>query len=81
MRQIDEKEQIERRYKRQLEETNDKLYETEKQLDGQLEDLRHDALESSFSAHDLNEADFPATAKRHLILLYGSVRGRDMLRS
>ncbi|EPZ38854.1 ATPase involved in DNA repair [Anoxybacillus ayderensis] len=58
LRQIDEKEQIERRYKRQLEETNDKLYETEKQLDGQLEDLRHDALESSFSAHDLNEADF-----------------------
>lgn len=58
LRQIDEKEQIERRYKRQLEETNEKLYETEKQLDGQLEDLRHDALESSFSAHDLNEADF-----------------------
>ncbi|MED0657009.1 TIGR02680 family protein [Anoxybacillus ayderensis] len=58
LRQIDEKEQVERRYKRQLEETNDKLYETEKQLDGQLEDLRHDALESSFSAHDLNEADF-----------------------
>lgn len=58
LRQIDEKEQLERRYKRQLEEDEDRRYQIEKQLTQQVEDLRHDAMESSFSSHALNEADF-----------------------
>lgn len=57
-RQIEEKEQLERRYHRQLADDEERLYKTEKQIDELLDDLRHDALESSFHAHELNEADF-----------------------
>jgi uncharacterized protein (TIGR02680 family) len=57
-RYLDDKQRQERKLKQEIANYEDVLHQCAQTVDEQLEELRYAALESSFTAHELNEEDF-----------------------